>query len=667
MNVIYKLLHQSQNFNANSILFNLQNDTKLSDKDLSVCMEILSYSTSENVLQLILKELLSILEEGGGEDEISKRRFFECDNATHRETENFKLVERCTEAIRLAEIQTSTLAKVLSSALCVADTDDLRFFNMRLILKYSKSELFADEFMQSCNQNSFSSVFDTRNVPLRRASIQAVQKLLESSFRREMVTSTLISILMDSFGHYCYGETSVEWLLLFSKFTSMEELAKEFVRRGGLRIILSMLKIKHMNIVFQSILILMNLARFGLIQSAEFSKSTRQQLINFLSTVTPKESKPKVVTAKVPSVAKIIKKKVLNILDTNPHRPAVTPIPSSNLTQKKNLQMSDHSSSESLPNLPKVIPIVDSKETKMSAHIPKLSRKSEKLSKMPNTQTTPNPRPENKREGKKSKEKVKSLIDPKPLTPKSPKKQSELPKSSMSFKQSSFSLNNRFSEMSVHQLELEVEHFQTPDPKIQIDEELQNLIITLIGSMNSENLPTRLDAIYQLQRILSSSEISVSLCKILSENVIDRLSDDVRITLQTCKMLFYLSGKEAMQQVLFETEIIAKLVEIIGGYNLVCIEHALWALLPYCNSVRRVKELTELEIIPKLAVVLNSGIENIRVYCQTLLKKIAEYGDENICKEMDYALLENPWAVVSKKWIDYSPFSPYSKKRQTEA
>ncbi|KAJ3315657.1 hypothetical protein HDV04_002071 [Boothiomyces sp. JEL0838] len=578
--------------------------------------------------------------------------------------DSLKLLEySIIDVLKLSELQTDSLAKVLSLGLGIADTDDIRLFIVRLILQYTTSELFANEFMKSCNQQSIASIIDTRNLPLRKISIQTVQKLLDSSYRRELVSHNLISILMKSFGHYCYGETSVEWLLLFSKFTAKEELAREFVRRGGLRVLLSMLKIKHLNITFQSILILNNLANFGLIQSKDFSKSSRQQLINFLISVCTKESKSKDIQPTKPSVEGTIKEKGLNILETKPKKTSMTPLITTNIVREILREESYSSSSESLPTLAKQSAFAEPNKTEKQSES-RINLQSAKPAEEGILAKTELSKPDKKQ----TKAKLKSAKKSKPPIPL--KKLSEMAKSSMSLKQSVFSLNNKLSEMSVHHLGLEEEYFETLDPKIHIDEELQNLIISLIGSMNSENLMSRIDAIQQLQRILSSSgnsklkDISVSLCKILCEHLVVRLNEDIRVVIQTCKMLFYLSGKAPMQQVLMECGIIRKLVEIIGGYNLICIEHAIWALIPYCNSARRAKELSELDAIPKLAVLINSGIENIRVYCQTLLKKIAQYGDAHIYKEMDCALMENPWAVVSKKWIDYSPFSPYSKKDQ---
>ncbi|KAJ3274884.1 hypothetical protein HDV01_001748 [Terramyces sp. JEL0728] len=611
MNVIYKLLYQSQNFNANSILYSLQDNPKLSEKDISICLEILSHSTSEIVVQLILKELLSILEE--------ERTFRSIMLLTSRQTTStvldgsLKLLERSVLDIsKLATTHLADLAKALSSTFYISDHDEISMFAVRLVLKYSSSsEVFADEFMQCCNQDGFAKVFGTRNVLLRTTSIQAVQKLLESSFRRGLVTPALSRILMSSFRRYCYGETSIEWLALFVKFTATEVLAKGFLRRDGLRVILSMLKIKHMDIVSHAKTILKNLAGFGLIEAAQFAKSTRQQLINFLSLVNTKERKKPVIDS-VQSTTNLTKGKEQNVVTTLP-------------TAQKTEFSGSCSSSESLPDLPKNLSL--NKPSKKSVSISVLNSKADVFSTRQSMTAISASNPIEFKSTKNLKERAVSNLES--LTLKSMKKLPDF-KSSTSLKQSTLSLNKKFSEMSVNQLETEVE--DAPDPKVQMDEELQTLVISLIGGMKSDCISTRLDSIYQLQRIVSST------------------------------------GKEPMQQVLLESEIIAKLVELIGGYNLLCIEHALWALLPFCNSHRRAKDLADLELIPKLAVVQNTGIENIRVYCQSLLKKLAEYGgnrlvtvDEGICKEMDFALQENPWALVSKKWIDYSSFSSYAK------
>lgn len=184
----------------------------------------------------------------------------------------------------LHETQIPPLASILSNFISSADLeDDFRMICLKIAKKCCVSDPFCDHFLQYLSQIETAKVLNTQNIPIKHKLIDLLVEVFSEEKRTAYLTSNLSMAIMTSFSSSFHNQTSQLWLkVLLILVKASSGFRKEFMRFGGLKVILNLLKIPHMDIVFQSIRVLKTLAAHGIIKEAQYGNSTRQQLIHLL-------------------------------------------------------------------------------------------------------------------------------------------------------------------------------------------------------------------------------------------------------------------------------------------------------------------------------------------------------------------------------------------------
>jgi hypothetical protein len=432
---------------------------------------------------------------------------------------------------------------------------------------------------------------------VRKSFIVILTQMAKESSWREIVSVDFITEMMTAFSSDLHEQNVKQWLGLFAELSQSLVFSKEFLRRGGLRTLLSMLRIPHINIVFLVVRVLKAIKAHGLIDTPEFSNASRQQLAQFLSDY--HQEKPK---SKVPSTMPTPTKK------TVVQRVAAKLIQPVNANPKI--------------EIPSAQPIVSTKSTPRSDVPPNAEPTTVKKSVAP--------------EKPKKSEKVKVVV-PKPET-KAEKKSIEVRRTSL------VSQNN---EIDSNQQQLGAEQFRSPI--------LEELLIL----QSYTNVEAQVHHLRKIQRYLSHEKVSKELCGAVCDALIPLVQvTDSRVFIETCTILHYIACFEDLHETLKEKEIVKVLIDVVNGYNLERIEYSLWTLEKFCSNNTSIMNAVEYNIIPALGVVMNSGMENVRLYSQFILKRIAKIDKPELHEELKNLHINNPWHKVSKGWNEIMPWSP---------
>jgi hypothetical protein len=418
----------------------------------------------------------------------------------------------------------------------------------------------------------------------------------ESSWR-DALSVDFVTEMMTAFSSDLHEQNVKQWLGLFAELMHSLVFSKEFLRRGGLRTLLTMLRIPHINIVFLVVRVLKAIKGHGLIDTPEFSNASRQQLAKFLAEY--HQERPKTTTA-VP-VTSAPKQSVIERVATKLIEPVKTApkieVPSAQATTLTKIAPR----SDKLPN-------VESNSSNKAASVDK-SKKSEKL--------------------KVSVPKIERKVE---------KKTTELRKSS---------ITAQGNELADELHRESCEQFQSP---------ILNEIQILQSCSSVEEQVYRLQ---RVQRYLSHSKVSSDLCSKICDALIPLLrASDSRVFVETCTLLHYIACFEELHEMFKEKGMVQLLIDEVNGYNLQRIEYSLWVLDKFCSDNQSIMTAVELHIIPSLGVVMNSGIENVRLYAQFILKRIAKTGIPELHEDLKRLNANDPWYKVAKGWNEILPWSP---------
>lgn len=184
----------------------------------------------------------------------------------------------------LHETQIPPLASILSNFLVSTESkDELRILCLKIAKKCSLSDGFCEHFLRYISQSETSTLINTHNIPIKQKLIDLLMEVFRDEKRAAYLTPKISVSIMSSFSSSFHNQTSQMWLkVLFILLKSSHDFRKEFMRFGGLKVILNLLKIPHMDIVFQAVRVLKTLAAHGIIKEAQYGNSTRQQLIHLL-------------------------------------------------------------------------------------------------------------------------------------------------------------------------------------------------------------------------------------------------------------------------------------------------------------------------------------------------------------------------------------------------
>lgn len=117
-----------------------------------------------------------------------------------------------------------------------------------------------------------------------------------------------------------------------------------------------------------------------------------------------------------------------------------------------------------------------------------------------------------------------------------------------------------------------------------------------------------------------------------------------------CTICYYLLCQKDLNNVLFYSGLIKALCDIVRGYNLLAIEHALWSLDIYCTSEENINHICSLQIIESLSIVVDSSITNIRMHSQSILSKIAKLKDSMFYQQIKDLRKKSPWSQIGEEW-----------------
>jgi hypothetical protein len=388
------------------------------------------------------------------------------------------------------------------------------------------------------------------------------------------------------------GETSKHLLSLIAVLSIEPVFGLEFVQLGGLRSILSLIKIPHINIIQSACKILEHLAALDLIPGGPFSKISKQELIETLG---------KLINAKVVKSEK--KKPVIKVVRKIPTVPGV--------------KLED-SQGQTLAQV---------EERKRLAEEEALLRKRDAM------------------EAKKlalAKSKMKDKVKVKTTTTKKVNKVVEhvAPRRSIPFAVSVEMLAEKSFTLNLDE-----------DVKPHDQEAIfHTLLSSLIEAESSDDKAAVLEV---LGKTIIQTTVPEIICELICKSIVGLFQEpSLNLISQCLTISFYLMNYEGHHHTLYNSGLIHELVLILDGYNLTAIGFALQCLDRYCCSPVNATHLVEEDIINKVNVVVTSGIGKIRIHSQNILWKLAKFGSSSleVIEQLQGLNFKNPWIRVAATW-----------------
>jgi hypothetical protein len=387
---------------------------------------------------------------------------------------------------------------------------------------------------------------------------------------RDKMQKSFMNVMITSFVN-AKGEVAKNWLKLFAEMCKNSYFAKEFIKNGGLRMIITMLRIPHIDIVTQVNHILLAM-KFHDFTTFTEGNVTRFQLIDIVSNFDHK-MRPGSAAELNPLTARNPKRTKSQTPKTKTSRAVFSTVPP---------------------------------QAEASSLLQRIQQ--------------------NRRATKKD-----TISQLEPLTKHITRKTKSTPVLSSE------------------------QNFLVPNEYIsQIHKELQSL------EKENNNLGVKIDLLRKMQRFISHGPIPTELCGEIGRVLVDLCKEDNSILfIEVCMILHLLSCQEELIPNLLTSGVMKELRLVLKGYQLDRIEYSLWVLEKVCSgSTEAVLYLYKLDIMPTLGMIMNSGIENIRLYTQYILKRMAKIENEAIRTDLKNLLSKNPWCLISKEWGIATIWSP---------
>ncbi|KAJ3334436.1 hypothetical protein HDU91_002734 [Kappamyces sp. JEL0680] len=413
---------------------------------------------------------------------------------------------------------------------------------------------------------------------------------------------------MSSFSKTIHGETSKHYLSLLAILVKDPLFAREFMRFNGLRSLLTLMKIPHMDVVFQSVRILRTLAAQGKIAESEFGNSTRQQLIGVLACLTSTTHTEAEVKIKA---KKVVKKEIAGIFKIP--KPAKEESQGAMLT--KALRLAEERKKLASTAEKTAIAAVEKQEPKIVRPKPAESSSSRSLKKRPDSTKQEKP-------AKPKRNLAKSPAAESSPTPVSAPNKDEQPSGGI----------------------------------ISVAKPIEDSIIDLLERLDlTPDLPERAAILALVAKEIIQKPLSTVMGDIVCKALVPCFQwNDANVTIQCCTIAFYLISQEELHETLFFSGFLQQIIKIVDGYNLTAIGFALQSLDRYCSAPTNIGHVCELHILDSLGIVVDSGIEKIRNHSQSILAKIAKHGDATIRDQLRELNYKNPWSMISKAWSNDS-------------
>ena len=153
---------------------------------------------------------------------------------------------------------------------------------IKLASKCCELESFCDSYLKYMSQRDMSRLMDQLDQEVKHQFIVLLITIFSLESRLNLIQPAFSLGVMTCFSKTIHKDTSKLWLKLLVHLVKDRMFAREFMRFGGLKYLLTLLRIPHLDIVFQSIRILKILAEKELVTAAKYGNATRQQLIHLL-------------------------------------------------------------------------------------------------------------------------------------------------------------------------------------------------------------------------------------------------------------------------------------------------------------------------------------------------------------------------------------------------
>jgi hypothetical protein len=345
------------------------------------------------------------------------------------------------------------------------------------------------------------------------------------------------------------------------------------MRRNGLKRILSLLKIQHVDIILQTVNILNSIREHGLIHSNEYFSSTRQQLIHILNGLINHEPSSQ-NDIKKKNITKIIKPRE-NKKTEEKSQPIIllkmqkvrenNDLLSQNKDSTKNVNINDHQKPIDIPRVEDNKPTETRKERiELQSNTDTQKSSNDVRFNVKKRLKTPTAFSESLDQINESTHRVFEKVKSSRSTFKS------ISKTSIKAKSSAFSSANLAS--SLFDL-VEI------DTDAMLEEEFERDIKFTLLQIASGKEHDQLNGLGVLQRLISHRTLSLSNGELICKSLLNLLnSDDPKIIIKCCCILHFLASDEAMVEIMFSTNVIHHLALLVQGYNLATIECTLWVL-----------------------------------------------------------------------------------------
>eukprot|EP00842_Homolaphlyctis_polyrhiza_P002653 jgi/Hompol1/3389/HPOL_003238-RA len=432
----------------------------------------------------------------------------------------------------------------------------------------------------------------------------------------DLLTDEQMQTLVQVIG-MCLENQSMPFLYqavdLLKKCSVCAKHARVFVRRGGLRSLLSLMRINHLDITVHVVKILKTLADNGLIQHSDLSAANRQQLIKFLESCGASRAKSQAADSQdapgLKDKPNTTKHDDSDQLDVNVIRNAAIKI-------FKEIQ------SETKP----IRPIAEKKVVKPVVEVAKPKPEQPKPASAPKKSVESKPTV--------SRSKQTQIVKPKPspnvLIPKTqpisqPKTVASDPNPATVAKETAAKREEIARQQAAEKERIEWEAFVAR-------------IERAIEGLDSEQFFLRVDASASLRKLLSQRDVPDHLCEKIVLAIMPRLDDAgkyIALSLETDKRV-----------IMADLTLPKSLIGCLQSYNMTVIENALRALAPFAADSAHTQMLLKCNLLKEVSVIMSNRTELLQQAAKTVIGHLQKLGGEHLIRDHSTSIFERAFAAT---------------------
>ncbi|KAI8917345.1 hypothetical protein BC831DRAFT_485381 [Entophlyctis helioformis] len=441
---------------------------------------------------------------------------------------------------------------------------------------------------------------------LQQSVLSIMMVLMGSSMRRQAVPLAFMQLFELGLSRHVSGQSIVDWLSLLGLMACdqpADKHAREFARRGGIRILLTLMRVTHLDLLIHVIRVLKALASTGIIHGSDFSNANKRQVVKFLESckIYRPPSAALAPAASIPALPSDASRPQPRRIQVADYEETVERKETLKVVQNAAIRLFDVAADPSKPKpecaiVNKAFHSFKTKDCRAAAA---------------HAQATAHP-----------------AAQPQPSAAAKPKP----------------SVTARVSESQKPKPE---------DPAERARREWDAFVERVrkcLVSLDSEQFFLRVDAAASLRKLLAQREVTPDLCAEVAAKLNPRLDDEDQVIVHSCSCIVPMASKPDRRLRMAEAGTLPLLVKTLLSYNTTVIEHGLKAIAQFASDSEYIEWLLNCGLLRHLSVILNNSNESVSSNARIVVGHLRRLGGNKVQVEIDLLQSASVWDRVFRDW-----------------